>query len=116
LEVKSHTFYFTRKLQADQELLWSPVVANCRMNRERVIAGANSYARELKLDIVDFLTEKARQGITVHWLDICCGSGKALLQAAMLLREKGVGTAPGSKAGTWPACLLRLTLHRPVCN
>ena len=79
------------KLQAEQELLGSPVVANCRMNRERGIAGVNSYAKELKLDIVDFLTEKARQGTTVHWLDICCGSGKALLQAAMLLREKGVG-------------------------
>ena len=61
------------------------------MNRERGIAGVNSYARELKLDIVDFLTEKARQGTTVHWLDICCGSGKALVQAAMLLQEKGVG-------------------------
>lgn len=53
--------------------------------------GVNSYAKELKLGIVDFLFEKARQVTAIRWLDICCGSGRALLQAAMLLREKGVG-------------------------
>ncbi len=79
------------KLQPEQELLWSPVVANCRMNRERGLAGVNSYAKELKLDIVDFLAGKARPGATVHWLDICCGTGKALGQAATVLQAKGVG-------------------------
>jgi SAM-dependent methyltransferase len=56
----------------DDETLWSsPVVANCEMNRERGLA---SYRRELGLDLV------LRPGD--RWVDLCCGSGKALAEAA----------------------------------
>jgi trans-aconitate methyltransferase len=56
----------------DDESLWrSSVVANCDMNRERGLA---SYRRELGLDLV------LRPG--TRWVDLCCGSGKALAEAA----------------------------------
>ncbi|MDX8047814.1 class I SAM-dependent methyltransferase [Lentzea sp. BCCO 10_0798] len=56
----------------DDEALWSsPVVANCEMNRERGLA---SYRRELRSDL------ELRPG--AQWVDLCCGSGKALAEAA----------------------------------
>ncbi|MFI6102461.1 class I SAM-dependent methyltransferase [Lentzea sp. NPDC051213] len=56
----------------DDESLWSSsVVANCAMNRERGLA---SYRRELGIDLP--LTAGTR------WVDLCCGSGKALAEAA----------------------------------
>jgi SAM-dependent methyltransferase len=56
----------------DDEALWrSSVVANCEMNRERGLA---SYRRELGTD----LTLKAG----ARWVDLCCGSGRALAEAA----------------------------------
>lgn len=56
----------------DDETLWrSSVVANCAMNRERGLA---SYSRELGIDLA--LSAGAR------WVDLCCGSGKALAEAA----------------------------------
>lgn len=56
----------------DDETLWrSSVVANCAMNRERGLA---SYRRELGIDLT--LATGAR------WVDLCCGSGKALAEAA----------------------------------
>ncbi|SDM42029.1 Methyltransferase domain-containing protein [Lentzea albidocapillata subsp. violacea] len=56
----------------DDEALWSsPVVANCEMNRER---GLVSYRRELGSDLA------LRPG--AWWVDLCCGSGKALAEAA----------------------------------
>ncbi|BCY12033.1 trans-aconitate 2-methyltransferase [Actinoplanes sp. L3-i22] len=58
----------------DRALHASSVVANCAMNRERQLAGVNSYARVLGFDPVD--------GLTGAWLDLCCGSGRALIQAA----------------------------------
>jgi SAM-dependent methyltransferase len=58
----------------DRALHDSPVVANNAMNRERRLAGVNSYTRELGFDPVD----RAGNG----WLDLCCGSGRALIQAA----------------------------------
>ncbi|MET9230443.1 class I SAM-dependent methyltransferase [Lentzea sp. NPDC003310] len=57
---------------ADDETLWSSsVVANRDMNRERGLA---SYRRELGIDVA--LPPGAR------WVDLCCGSGKALAEAA----------------------------------
>ncbi|WP_235995167.1 class I SAM-dependent methyltransferase [Nonomuraea montanisoli] len=53
----------------------SAVVANNRMNRERRLRG---YDRELGLDIAAFLT--SRPG--ARWLDLCCGTGLALFEAA----------------------------------
>jgi SAM-dependent methyltransferase len=56
----------------DDETLWSSsVVANCEMNRERGLA---SYRRELGADL------SLRSGAC--WVDLCCGSGKALAEAA----------------------------------
>jgi SAM-dependent methyltransferase len=64
-------------LLGDAALTASPVVANRDMNRERQLAGVNSYTRELGFNPVDVLT-----GDDAAWLDLCCGSGRALTQAA----------------------------------
>ena len=56
----------------DDETLWrSSVVANCEMNRERGLA---SYRRELGVDLAP--------APGTRWVDLCCGSGKALAEAA----------------------------------
>jgi SAM-dependent methyltransferase len=60
----------------------SSVVANCQMNRERPLAGRGSYASELGFDPLDELTKLAASGTAVAWLDLCCGSGAALVEAA----------------------------------
>ncbi|MGH3242374.1 MAG: class I SAM-dependent methyltransferase [Spirillospora sp.] len=49
----------------------SPVVANTFMNRERTLA---AYTRELGIDI----PSEVGSG---HWLDLCCGTGRALIEA-----------------------------------
>lgn len=67
------------RLLDDVALAASPVVANSTMNRERGLAGPNSYAKELGFDPYEFLA--AREG-TRAWLDLCCGSGRALIHAA----------------------------------
>jgi SAM-dependent methyltransferase len=54
----------------------SSVVANNAMNRERRLTGPNSYAKELGFDPADVLAPGTA------WLDLCCGSGRALVQAA----------------------------------
>ena len=59
----------------DAALERSSVVANCVMNRERTLTG---YARELGVDCV----AEAGEG---RWLDLCCGSGRALTEAATTL-------------------------------
>jgi SAM-dependent methyltransferase len=63
----------------DEALERSAVVANCTMNRERSLTGSNGYGRELGLDVLAELGDGAR------WLDLCCGSGRALDEAAALL-------------------------------
>jgi hypothetical protein len=51
------------------------------MNRERQLTGPNSYERDLGLDIPKFLRLcDTRSGI--NWVDLCCGSGRALIAAA----------------------------------
>jgi SAM-dependent methyltransferase len=77
----------------DAALEMSAVVANCAMNRERQPAGVNSYARELGFDplaVVWARTGVGGQGGTAAWLDLCCGSGRALIQAARRVREAGL--------------------------
>ncbi|WTW97259.1 class I SAM-dependent methyltransferase [Streptomycetaceae bacterium NBC_01309] len=76
-------------LLADPDLEASTVVANSTMNRERGLAGVNSYARELGLDLGALLRERhderdASDGTVRTWLDLCCGSGRALVEAASL--------------------------------
>ncbi|MFI0450577.1 class I SAM-dependent methyltransferase [Actinomadura sp. 6N118] len=58
----------------DAALERSSVVANNAMNRERPL---KSYSRELGLDLL--------AAAPARWLDLCCGSGRALLEAAPLL-------------------------------
>jgi len=60
------------------------------MNRERELFGSNGYGRELGLDPVGFLTERASTGTEVAWLDLCCGSGRALRQAAEVFTKDKV--------------------------
>jgi len=52
------------------------------MNRERQLTGVNSYAKELGFHPLDWL--RTRPG-PAAWLDLCCGQGRALRQAAAQL-------------------------------
>jgi len=63
----------------DARLEASSVVANNAMNRTRQLAGVNSYAKELGFNPVDRLPPGGA------WLDLCCGSGRALLDARSVL-------------------------------
>jgi SAM-dependent methyltransferase len=73
------------RLLDDAALECSSVVANCCMNRERQLAGVNSYAKELGFDPLAVLAAAA--GPSPGWLDLCCGTGRALIQAAERLRH-----------------------------
>lgn len=77
----------------DATLELSAVVANCAMNRERQLAGVNSYTRELGFNPLQMLTAQiAGSGATgtAGWLDLCCGSGRAVIQAAGQLGQAGL--------------------------
>jgi SAM-dependent methyltransferase len=101
------------KLLDDDALERSGVVANCQMNRERTITGSNGYAKELRLNPVDFLL--GRSGARVRWLDLCCGEGKALVEAAKIIHRQGMDhkfeilgvdiVAPPSPSEREAACL-----------
>ena len=69
-------------LLADRDLEDSAVVANCQMNRERSLHGSNGYDRDLRFDPVEFLANAVATRGSARWLDLCCGSGKALVEAA----------------------------------
>jgi ubiquinone/menaquinone biosynthesis C-methylase UbiE len=62
------------QLMNDGQLERSSVVANRAMNRTRGLSGRDGYSSVLGVDIVAL-----NPGT---WLDLCCGSGKALLDAA----------------------------------
>ncbi|NES30154.1 methyltransferase domain-containing protein [Micromonospora terminaliae] len=81
------------RLLDDEALESSAVVANSSMNRERQLAGVNSYARELGFNPLDWVIARARQSPprgTIGWLDLCCGSGRGLVQAANTLARDGL--------------------------
>jgi SAM-dependent methyltransferase len=84
----------TKRLLGDDALHASAVVANNAMNRDRQLAGVNSYTQDLGFNPLDQLTARiGRQGqdtFSVGWLDLCCGSGRALLQAAEHLAAVGL--------------------------
>lgn len=63
------------------------MVANCRMNRERRLVGTNGYDRELGFQPFDELRKRLFPRGKCVWLDLCCGSGKALIEAAGLVDE-----------------------------
>lgn len=71
-----------RELLNDERLARSAVVANCAMNRERQLEGPNSYTRELGFHPLKRLAQREAGPGPARWLDLCCGSGRALVQAA----------------------------------
>lgn len=79
-----------RRLLFDDDLALSAVVANCAMNRERQLAGVNSYTRELGFNPLERVRSRALHDGRGSWLDLCCGTGRALLRAAYPLRRDGL--------------------------
>jgi SAM-dependent methyltransferase len=85
----------TGQLLDDDGLHISAVVANCAMNRERQLVEVNSYTRELGFNPLVWLTARVgrqdRDWAGLGWLDLCCGTGRPLLQAAEHLAGAGLG-------------------------
>src|SRR5947209_7161016 len=77
-------------LLTEGELERSAVVANCRMNRERGLTGSNGYGVEIGLDSLVFLRGRMTDNRGAAWLDLCCGSGKALIEAARIVHDEGL--------------------------
>ena len=69
----------------DSALERSSVAANCAMNRERGLAGPNSYTKELGFDPLGWVRGRP----DAAWLDLCCGSGRALIEASRWLTMMG---------------------------
>ena len=61
------------------------------MNRERKLLGVNSYERELGFSPLAFLKRRKGKGGDVAWLDLCCGSGNALLAMSKQMEGRFVG-------------------------
>lgn len=70
------------QLLPEEKLIWSPIVANSRMNRERKASGINSYEKEFKFKPEMYLELKIKEQGQTSWLDLCCGQGNALIQTA----------------------------------
>ena len=68
----------------------SEIVANGCMNRQRNLAGPNSYEKDLGFNPLDFLRKRLKNKHAASWLDLCCGSGRALLQAAEVVRSSDI--------------------------
>ncbi|MEV4320154.1 methyltransferase domain-containing protein [Actinocrispum sp. NPDC049592] len=84
------------RLADDGELERSSVVANRAMNRTRGLSGRDGYSAVLGVDILALAP--------ASWLDLCCGSGKALLEAAGALDTVITGVdLVGFFAGPLPA-------------
>lgn len=81
------------KLLDDDDLERSAVVANCRMNRERNLLGSNGYDRELGFNPLAYLKERTSSSGTAAWLDLCCGTGRALIQAAEIVQAERLAIA-----------------------
>lgn len=77
------------RLLDDKSLEQSSVVANSLMNRERSVVGSNSYAKELNFNPLTFLSERLQQQPHATWLDLCCGTGRALVEAAQFFHDAG---------------------------
>ncbi len=78
------------KLLTVAQLELSCVVANNRMNRERVATGSNGYESEIGFDPIEFLVQRYEACGQVRWLDLCCGRGKALIETAARFAELGL--------------------------
>jgi hypothetical protein len=97
-------------LLGDDDLERSAVVANCRMNRGRNLTGSNGYAKEIGFSPLDFLKERGVSGRPTAWLDLCCGSGKALIEAARIVHEDRLGKGLEKRK---PPCILRSPHQEP---
>jgi hypothetical protein len=96
-----------KKLLNNDELEKSFIVANCRMNRERVAFGINSYEKEADINPVDFLEKCIAKGKTASWLDMCCGNGKAILQAEDEFKKKILSAQYQFSVWILSACSIR---------
>jgi len=79
-----------QKLLDRLDLEQSSLVANSAMNRERGIEGGNSYEKELAFNPIFFLQKRLQGEKIATWLDICCGSGKALIEAAQIFHSQRI--------------------------
>ncbi len=79
-----------KPLLTDSELEVSEIVANCLMNRQRQLLGSNSYTKELGFNPLTFITNRIQNQKNVAWLDVCCGTGRALIQAAESLYKSNL--------------------------
>lgn len=77
------------QLLTEEQLIWSPVVANNRMNRKRMASGVNSYEQDLGFRPDTYLNSCLERQGHVKWLDLCCGEGNALLQYAKAITAEG---------------------------
>jgi len=75
-------------IKSDDELIWSPIVLNSRMNRSRTSSGINSYEKEFKFKPEEFLSNILHTKANASWLDICCGEGKALINCGRYFIQK----------------------------
>jgi SAM-dependent methyltransferase len=81
-----------KKLLDESILEQSSIVANSLMNRERRCLGGNSYEKELSFEILEFLKKRIEGEEQVRWLDLCCGQGKALIEAANILAKQNLNS------------------------
>lgn len=75
----------SKKLKDHAELEQSDIVANITMNRNRALIGDNSYGKEFDLNPVTELANRRQDKGKAAWLDLCCGRGRALIDAAIAL-------------------------------
>jgi len=95
-------------LKQSAELEQSSVVANAAMNRDRGFVGVNSYERDLAFELLDFLTARLQQNGVASWLDLCCGTGKALI-------ETGEKLPPNADRREWKIVGVDLVnMFRPI--
>src|SRR5262245_60368202 len=74
----------------DRQLEQSGIVANCRMNRERSLTGLNGYSREIGFSPLEYLRKIVPSRQRARWLDLCCGSGNALMEGARIAAEENL--------------------------
>ncbi|WP_372365607.1 class I SAM-dependent methyltransferase [Candidatus Uabimicrobium sp. HlEnr_7] len=77
-------------LKTQQQINFSDIVANNAMNRERGFSGINSYEKELRFSLGDFFERELQTQSCVTWLDLCCGKGYALQEAASKFADLAV--------------------------
>ncbi len=96
----------------DEALERSSAAANRNMNRDRLLTGSNGYFNELGFNPLNILRATFASEREAAWLDLCCGSGKALVEAAELVQNDNVEIVGVDLVASWPVRndLPRLTL------